>query len=349
VVELRRCSESVVNGPDVLNPEVLREWLGEALGCAITHVVVEQLPGGYANGAWRLDVTVAGEVRRMVLKAPRSPSVVYRLDPCREARVVARLARLGAPVPAVLAIDAGTRAVGRPCFVMEYVEGYSVPDAVPGGYHGPGWYRDADRSTQRAIWDSFHDALGAVHRIDPRSLADAYDGPSGAVDVLRYWRDALLDVVTAEQAPRQLAMFEWLLDSIPSSAKEPPAVCMGDARLVNAVVKGAEVRALVDFEVAYVGNPAADVGYSLFLDRSQRAHDDGPLPGVPSEEETWARWSEVTGRALADVEYWSAFGAGVIVVTATRAMVQWGLADPFVEEVNTLVPAWESLVDRAAR
>ena len=36
-------------------------------------------------------------------------------------------------------------------------------------------------------------------------------------------------------------------------------------------------------------------------------------------------------------------------MTATRAMVQWGLADPFVEEVNTLVPAWESLADRAAR
>ncbi len=152
--------------------------------------------------------------------------------------------------------------------------------------------------TQRAIWHSFHDALGAVHRIDPRSLADAYDGPSGAVAVLRYWRDALLDVAAAERAPRQLAMFEWLLDNIPASAEEPPAVCMGDARLVNAVIVGSEVRALVDFEVAYVGNPAADVGYSLFLDRSQRAHGGVPLPGVPSEEETWSRWSEVTGRGL---------------------------------------------------
>ncbi len=87
--------------------------------------------------------------------------------------MVAGLGRLGAPVPAVLAIDAGTRAVGRPCFVMEYVEGHSVPDVVPGGYHGPGWFRDADPRTQRAIWDSFHDALGAVHRVDPTSLADA--------------------------------------------------------------------------------------------------------------------------------------------------------------------------------
>ncbi len=250
--------------------EVLGEWLRDALGCPVTRVVVEQLPGGYANGAWRLDVTVADDLRQMVLKAPRSPSVVYRLDPCREARVVAGLGRQGAPVPAVLAIDTGTRVMGRPCFVMDFVDGRSVPDAAPGGYHGPGWFRDADARAQRAVWDSFHDALGAVHRIDPTSLAEEYDGPSGAVDVLGYWRDALLDVVTAEQAPRQVAMFDWLAANIPPSAEEPPALCMGDARLVNGVVVGPEVRALVDFEVAYVGNPVADVGYSLFLERTQR-------------------------------------------------------------------------------
>jgi aminoglycoside phosphotransferase (APT) family kinase protein len=337
-----------VHAADRPDAEVLGEWLRDALGCPVTRVVVEQLPGGYANGAWRLDVTVGDDTRRMVLKAPRSPSVVYRLDPCREARVVAALGRLGAPVPAVLAVDTGTRVMGRPCFVMDFVDGRSVPDAAPAGYHGPGWFRDAGADAQRAVWDSFHDALGAVHGIDPTLLADEYDGPSGAVDVVGFWRDALLDVVIAEQAPRQIAMFDWLAANIPPSAEEPPALCMGDARLVNGVVVGSQVRALVDFEVAYVGNPLADVGYSLFLERTQRGRDDARLPGVPPEQETWARWSRATGRALVDLDYWMAFGAAVIVVTATRAMVQWGLVDPFVEEVNALVPAWESVVDRAA-
>ena len=118
---------------------------------------------------------------------------------------------------------------------------------------------------------------------------------------------------------------------------------------MNAIVKGAEVRALVDFEVVYLGNPLADVGYSLFLERSQQANRGSQLPGIPSEEDTWARWSQKTGRDLTDLDYWSAFGATIIVVTASRAMVQWGLADPFAEECNGMLPAWESLVDRATR
>ena len=55
---------------------------------------------------------------------------------------------------------------------------------------------------------------------------------------------------------------------------------MGDARLVNAIVDGADVAALVDFEVAYVGNPIGDIGYSLFLERSH-GHT-APLPGLPT-------------------------------------------------------------------
>ena len=48
-----------------------------------------------------------------------------------------------------------------------------------------------------------------------------------------------------------------------------------------------------------------------------------------------------------DRDYWTAFGAMVIVVTATRAMVQWGLAGPNLESDNPLVGAWEAVVDEA--
>ena len=141
-------------------------------------------------------------------------------------------------------------------------------------------------------------------------------------------------------------MFDWLRDNVPASAGAPLAPCMGDARLVNGIVAGSEVAALVDFEVAYVGNPIADVGYSLFLERSH-SHT-APLPGLPSEAETWARWSEATGRELADLDYWMVFGATIIVVTATRASVMWGPPGSFSEAGQGLLRLWESLLREGA-
>jgi aminoglycoside phosphotransferase (APT) family kinase protein len=331
---------TVTEAPD---PEVLRAWLSDVMATPVRDVQVELLPAGYANGAWKLRVATDDGLQRMVLKAPRVPSVVHALDPCREARVVGAVGRAGGPVPAVIARDDGTRVMGRPCFVMEWIDGRSVPDDFPATYHGKGWFRDAAAASQRAIWDSFHDALAALHRVDPGAVTDAYGGPAGAEDVLGYWRAALLDVVDAADAPRHLAVFDWLQANLPASADAPLAVCMGDARLVNGIVADDAVRALVDFEVVYLGNPIADVGYSLFLERGHRAGD--PLPGIPSEEDTWARWSEATGRPLADLEYWTAFGATIIVITAARATAIWG--GSFSEHTAGLLPAWEALVEGA--
>jgi aminoglycoside phosphotransferase (APT) family kinase protein len=155
----------------------------------------------------------------------------------------------------------------------------------------------------------------------------------------------LLDVVDAAHAPRHLTVLDWLAAHLPASADEPLAVCMGDARLVNGIVDDDAVRALVDFEVVYLGNPLADVGYSLFLERGHRAGSDA-LPGIPPEEETWTRWSAATGRPLVDLDYWTAFAATIIVITAARATAIWTGA--FSEDTAGLLPGWETLVQEAA-
>jgi aminoglycoside phosphotransferase (APT) family kinase protein len=334
---------------DGLDADRVAAWLVEVVDPSLSSVTISRLAGGYSSGAWRLDVVGRGDRVALVLKAPGEPSMVYRRDACREARIMDAVGRMGAPVPAVVAIDAGARATGRPCFVMDLVAGCSVSDVQPGGYHGDGWFRDAGADARRAIWDSFHDALAALHAVDATQVPDGSHGPRGVVDVLGYWRDALLDAAPAAAVPRQLAVLDWLRDHVPPGADDAPAICMGDARLVNCLVVGAEVRALVDFEVAYAGNPAADVGYSLFFDALLRRGVEQPLAGLPSADDTWARWSRATGRALDDRAYWTAFGATVVCVTATRAMKLWGVADRSVESDNLVVGEWESAVARALR
>ena len=206
-------------------------------------------------------------------------------------------------------------------------------------------------ATQRAIWDSFHDALAAVHRIDPTSRGRVRRSDRRRSRCSGYWR---------ERAARRRDGGAWRRASSrcstgcsptsPPSAEEPPAVCMGDARLVNGVIAGSEVRALVDFEVAYVGNPAADVGYSLFFDRpATRGTTERPLPGMPSEEETWSRWSGPPVARSPIVDYWTAFGADRHRGHRDAGHGAVGPGRPVRRgRDNLIVPAWEVAV-RAGR
>ena len=265
---------------DAIDTEGLVAWLAEAVDPAISSATVTKLAGGHSSGAWRVDVGGGHDLPPLVLKAPEGDSVVFRRDAAREARIIDAAGRAGAPVPAVVAVDAGGDAIGRPCFVMELVGGRSPADSSAAGYHDDPWLHEIGADAQRCAWEGFYDALGALHSIDASAITDASHGPEGLVDVLGYWRAALLDVAPAGTVPRQLALLDWLAANLPPGADDDVALCMGDARFVNCLIDGAEVRALVDFEVAYLGNPAADVGVQHFVETMQRQSATNPLPGI---------------------------------------------------------------------
>ena len=332
---------------DAIDTEGLVAWLAAAVDPSISSATVTKLAGGHSSGAWRVDVS-GHDLPPLVLKAPAGDSVVFRRDAAREARILDAAGRAGAPVPAVVAVDAGGDC-DRPSLLRDGARRRAQPRRLLGRRvpRRPVAPRDRRRRAASPRGRASTDALGALHSIDASAVAEARHGPEGLVDVLGYWRAALLDVAPAATVPRQLALLDWLAANLPPGADDDPALCMGDARFVNCLIDGDEVRALVDFEVAYLGNPAADVAYSTFVDAMQRQSATNPLPGIGDAAEAWARWSRATGRDVRDHEYWTAFGATVIVVTATRAMVLWGLSGPDVESDNPLVGAWEAAVDEA--
>ena len=331
-----------------LDVELLRTWLADAVDPTTTSVTAHRIDGGNASGAWRLDLTTSTGTKPLVLKAPGDEGIVFDVDASREARILDAAHRAGARVPAIAAIDPTGEVLGRPCFVMELIDGGGVPESTPASFHGDGWFRDADVAVQRATWFSFIDALAALHATDPTSLHDAAHGPDGVADVLAYWRRSLLDVLPAELAPRQLAVLDWLAANIPEGADDDPALCMGDARLGNALLCGTDVIALVDFEVAHLGNPASDIGYCHMHETFTRHLTDRPAAGIPPIEDTWDRWEAASGRTVENRAYWTAFGATTLCITGTRAMLQWGIPAESIDTDNLVVAEWESLIARAA-
>ena len=123
---------------------------------------------------------------------------------------------------------------------------------------------------------------------------------------------------------------------------------MGDARLANFLYRAPHSGTLIDFEVAYYGHQAADIGYSIFFDRLQRRHVTSAIDGMPSEDETWNRWCRQVGIGDTDRSFWTAFGATVLCITVTRAMTMWGVPEESVEDSNFALPEWESTIEGAS-
>ena len=93
----------------------------------------------------------------------------------------------------------------------------------------------------------------------------------------------------------------------------------GDARIGNQIFDDSGCIAVIDWEMATLGNPAADLAWFLFVDRH---HGEGigvpRLEGLPERDETIARWEELTGldaRSTIDYyEVWAAFRFSVIMI-----------------------------------
>jgi aminoglycoside phosphotransferase (APT) family kinase protein len=325
----------------------LQQWLTHTVDTSIADLRATRMGGGNSSGAWQLDFDTIKGPGALVLKTTPDSGLVFECQASREGRILQAGKRLGAPLPSVLAIGETDAAVGRPCFVMELVEGRTVPESTPASFHGDGWFRDADADVQQSVWWSFLDALAVLHSVDPATVP-ARHGNNGAAGFLDYWRRSLLDAAPADLVPRQLAVLDWLGDNLPNDADDRPALCMGDARLGNALIRGNRVRTLIDFEVAYVGNPAADVGYCLMHEAFTRLLTDRPASSLPSPQETWERWEHLTGRSVRHRDYWTAFGATVLCITGSRAMLQWGVPVEAVDTSNIVVQEWEALIARAA-
>ncbi|MDH6243999.1 phosphotransferase family protein [Mycobacterium sp. OTB74] len=333
--------------PPVFDNSRLADWLIATVNPSIADLTVGRMGGGNSSGAWKLDFRTADGPANLVLKTTTESGLVFDCDASREGRIIKAAKQVGAPLPSIVAIDDTGAVLGQPCFVMELVDGRTVPESTPASFHGDGWFRDASAEVQQAVWWSFIDRLAQLHSVDTDSVPAHYV-ESGVVDMLNYWRRSLLDAAPTELVPRQLAVIDWLATHIPDDANDKPALCMGDARLGNALLNGNEATTLVDFEVAYIGNPAADIGYCLMQESFTRLLTDRPATGLPSPEQTWDRWEQLTRRTTRDREYWTAFGATILCVTGTRAMLKWGVPVEAVESANIVVQEWEALIERAA-
>lgn len=311
-------------------PALMSQWLSTVMPGGITpQVTVES--GIDSNGMSSETLILTGrwdddgspvEERWATRVAPTAEDVPvfpsYRLDHQFEVmRLVGELTDV--PVPRVRWIDTTGDVLGKPFFVMDYVEGVVPPDVMPYTFGG-NWFADAPAEQQRELQDATVEVLALLHSIPhaEKTFGFLSEGEGTALrrhfNWVRSWYDfAVPDI---GRSPLLERTFEWLEANWPVEADAgQPVLCWGDARVGNVLYHDFRPVAVLDWEMVTVGPRELDVAWMIFAHMVfQELAGLAGLPGLPDvmrEDDVRDTYLRLTGANLGDL-HWFYVYSGVM-------------------------------------
>jgi len=283
----------------------LETWLHAHVEGFAGPLQVSQFKGGQSNPTYRLHAPSGDLVLRRKPPGKILPGA-HAVE--REYRVIAALGAQSFPVPRVHGLCEDESVIGTPFYVMDLISGRIVWEA-----HFPG-LSNAERA---AHFDAMNATIALLHSFDPQviGLGD-YGRAAGFVErqVARWSKQYLADVEGGRLAAMD-RLVDWLGKHLPPDSGEA-RIAHGDFRCDNMIFDAAEpkVRAVLDWELSTLGDPASDFTYHLLMYRMPAqifaglAGVDLPALGIPSEEDYVAAYCRRTGRThIPNLDYLMVF------------------------------------------
>ncbi|MGD9529100.1 phosphotransferase family protein [Pseudonocardia sp.] len=272
----------------------------------------ELISGGRSNLTYLL---TDGRSRWVLRRPPLGGLTPSAHDMAREYRVVAALRHTGVPVAPPVAQSDDPAVIGVPFSIVEY-----VPGRVLRTQADLAAFTDAD--VERCA-SALIDTLVALHAVDPRAVGlGAFGRPKGYLErQVRRWHDQWTRVAT-----REVADVETLHARLAASCPEESgaAIVHGDFRVDNAILDSADiatVRAVVDWEMATLGDPLADLALHLVyrdpaFDPVLGGSAASTSPRFPSADDLVQRYVLASGRDVDTLPFALALGYFKVAVIA---------------------------------
>jgi aminoglycoside phosphotransferase (APT) family kinase protein len=311
----------------VLDP--LREFLHSGGLDAPVDLSAVPIGDGHSNVTFGLSTGV------VLRRPPRGPLPPSAHNVLREARLLSALEPADVRTPRVLAVCDDLDVIGAPFYVMERVDGTVITDTVPAAQDAP--------EQRRRIADELIDALVELHATDWTTLGlDGFGKPTGYLERQLRRFNGLWEVNRTREIEELDAVGAWLSDHMPDS---PPATIVhGDYRLGNtmfATQAPPRLTAILDWEMATIGDPLADIGYLMIHwvePKDTRAqfvlHTVTDQPGFPTRQEMVARYEERSGRSVESLDWYvtlAMWKAAVFMEGNYKRAVMGTTDDPFLK------------------
>ena len=232
---------------------------------------LEPIPEGHSGFTYFVDLEGGpgeGYVMRM---PPPGAKIRGTADVVRQGRIMAALHEAGLPAPAVPVLMSEPVLDGRPFILMERVAGSRI--------EGIQLEHDGETIARNAI-----QVLKRLHALPAERTGIGGEEPVGLEYELMRWAWLM------ERAPEELTGAAPELGRLLAERRPPerqPALVHGDYHYGNMLFRGAEVVAVLDWEIAQLGQPLLDLG-CLCVIAQRRSFEGAPNPGggvdVPVEK-----------------------------------------------------------------
>jgi aminoglycoside phosphotransferase (APT) family kinase protein len=315
--------------PPLLVLDPLREFLdGQGLGAG--ELRASPVGEGHSNVTYLIERADGSEY--VLRRPPRPPLPPSAHDMLREARLLGALRDTPARVPDVLAVGTDEAIIGAPFYVMERVAGEPIVFSVP---------ELLDTPAERArIARELIDALVEIHGVDWRAAGlEDFGKPTGYLQRQLRRFGGLWEINKTRELPVVERVARWLGENVPESG--PATIVHGDYRLGNTMfASGAPARleAVLDWEMATIGDPLADLGY-LCMMWSEPGDPPGGLrealgrvtrsEGFPTRAELIARYEERSGRSMRELRWYVTLAVwkSVVFMEGNYKRAQAGMTD----------------------
>ena len=263
-----------------------------------------RLSGGASRDTFRF----RADGRDLVLQRQRpAPAAAegetVERDMAVEAAVVRVAHRAGVAVAAVVAASTDVSMLGAPYLILEALDGETIARKI--------LRDDVFAGARAALVGQCAQSLARLHTIDPGEVPGLVE-----VDQVTRYRE-ILDLLGQPHPAFELVL-RWLQDHRPATAAS--VIVHGDFRLGNLIVGPDGLRAVIDWELAHVGDPAEDLGWLCV--KAWRFGATRPVAGVGEYDELIGAYAAAGGIGVTreTLRWWEVMGTlkwGIMCIMQT--------------------------------
>lgn len=314
----RTVNQQVRKGEE-LHEAKLKEFLqkNELINSVESELLVKQFTHGYSNLTYLLSI----EDKEYVLRKPPVGAIKRGHDMSREFKVQSGVQNQFSKVPKMFAYTDDENILGSEFYLMEKIEGIILN-------YKEAKSRNILASDYKIIANSWLDTFVQLHQLDYNAVGLSDLGkPQGYVErQVTNWGKQYVKAATNDVPAAQMVM-KWMQENQPKEYQH--CLIHNDYKYDNVVFKDdswKEITAVLDWEMATLGDPLMDLGTSLGYWTVATDHDfvkQGiPSPtvfeGNPIRSEIVEMYAQKSGRDIQNIVFYYAFGLFKIAVIAQQ-------------------------------